>query len=125
MPRKPRMPVAPALSAARPPTPREIAANEQITADLRALVHQLEQRSLDHAVILAQQAAQRRGPLIEHFKELGRRFGADLAQPPSRKPTLRLVSSTSANPEEREEARIEAAVAKHGSIIAAMRAGAI
>ena len=110
---------------ARPPipprqlTPRDLAAEQKITADLQNLVGQLEQRCLENAVLLAQQAVRRQGPLVAHFMELGRRYQETLCAP--EKPQLRLVQGGAAS----EEERIEAAVAKHGSIIAAMRAGAI
>ena len=119
MPRRPKPTIAPPPIPPRQLTPRDLAAERKITADLQNLVVQLEQRCLDNAVLLAQQAARRRGPLVAHFMELGRRYQETLKAP--QKPELRLVQGGAMT----EEKRIEAAVAKHGSIIAAMRAGAI
>ena len=65
-----------------PPTEHERAANRQITAMLEVLADELKQRNLDRAVRLAQQAARGDGPLIEHFAELGRRFGGALTRSP-------------------------------------------
>lgn len=65
------------------------AADQEITAKLRQLAKDLRQRNLENAVCLAQQAAAGYGPLVEHFAELGRRYGHLLQAPP--KPRLRLV----------------------------------
>jgi hypothetical protein len=54
-----------------------------------------QQRNLDWAVALAQQAAQHRGPLVAHFAELGRRFGETLSEL-TPKPTLRVVKGGAA-----------------------------
>jgi hypothetical protein len=42
---------------------------------MEALVQQLRQRNLDRAVQLALQAQAGRGPLIDHFEELGLGLG--------------------------------------------------
>ncbi len=119
MARRPKPTLVPPPIPPRQMPPRDLAAEQKITADLEAWLAQLEQRCLDNAVLLAQQAARRRGPLVAHFMELGRRHQETLKAP--QKPELRLVQGGAMT----EEERIEAAVAKHGSIIAAMRAGAI
>lgn len=89
MPSKRNSLLPPALPAAPPPTDREIAAAKKIAADLQDLVAMLEQRCLDDAVLLAQEAARGRGPLVDHFRELGRRYAKLLDAP--QKPTLRVV----------------------------------
>ena len=88
--RKPRRarteePLAPPMP---PPTEREKAISREITDGLHQLARELRQRNLDNAVLLAQQAARGRGPLVEHFRELGRRFDGTLSEPPA-KPKLR------------------------------------
>lgn len=64
--------VLPALPAI-PSSDRDIEANRRIVAELEDAVAQLRQRSLDRAILLAQQAACGHGPLVEHFVELGSR----------------------------------------------------
>lgn len=87
MARKPKAaPIAPALP---PPTEADIAAERDITVKLQQMVKLVRQRNLDNAVALAQQAARGQGPLIDHFCELGRRFGDALNTPP--KPKLKVV----------------------------------
>jgi hypothetical protein len=65
-----------------PPMPEETEAEKAAQAEtirrLRELADLLQQRNLDLAVALAQQAARGRGPLVDHFAELGRRFGPSL-----------------------------------------------
>lgn len=119
MARRPKPTIAPPPIPPPQLTTRDLAAEHKITADLQALVVQLEQRCLDNAILLAHQAARRQGPLVAHFMELGRRYQETLKAP--QKPMLRVIKGGAVS----EEARIEAAVAEHGSIIAAMRAGAI
>jgi hypothetical protein len=73
-----------------PPTEAEQRESEEICRRLREAARILEQRNLDHAVRLAHQAAARQGPLVEHFMELGRRFGDSLDKPPPR-PRLQVI----------------------------------
>jgi hypothetical protein len=70
--------VLPPPPAHPPPTEAELAKSREITRLLRELTADLKQRNLDWAVALAQQAARGRGPLVDHFAELGRRFGPSL-----------------------------------------------
>ena len=72
-----------------PKTEEELAWSRDMAARLRALAAELHQRNLDNAVRLAQQAAAGRGPLGEHFAELGRRCAELLDAPP--RPGLRVV----------------------------------
>ena len=78
-----------------PKRPEDIEASHRIAAALNALIPQLQQENLDRAVLLAQQAARHRGPLVAHFMELGRRFAAVLDEPPN-KPKLRVVEGGAA-----------------------------
>lgn len=58
---------------------------QKITAELRL-------RNLQNAVLLAQQAATGRGPLVEHFAKLGLRFSHELNRPPhSDRTSLRVI----------------------------------
>ncbi len=87
MARKPRhSAIAPGLP---PLTEEEQALKRQITIGLQRLAAQLHQQNLDNAVLLAQQAARGRGPLVDYFAELGRRYGDTLDGP--EKPALRVV----------------------------------
>jgi hypothetical protein len=79
----------PDLPELPPKTEEELARARDITARLQRVVAELRQRNLDNAVLLAQQAAAGRGPLVEHFMELGRRYGELLDAPP--RPCLRVV----------------------------------
>lgn len=81
--------IAPPPPPMPPPTERELAQQREITAGLQALTRRLRQRNLDNAVLLARQAARGHGPLVDHFQELGRRFGDTLNEP--QKPALRVV----------------------------------
>jgi hypothetical protein len=72
-----------------PKTEKEIEFDRDITARLLAAVAMRRQRNLDNAVHLARQAAAGRGPLVEHFAELGRRYSELLDAPP--RPSLRVV----------------------------------
>lgn len=72
-----------------PPTPAEIALQQQISEGLREMTRLATQRNLDNAVLLAQQAARGHGPLVDHFHEIGRRFAGELNKPG--KPALRVV----------------------------------
>lgn len=74
-----------------PLTPEELAAERRITLGLQELADRLHRRNLHHAVLLAQQAQCGRGPLVEHFAEIGRRFSHLLDAP--QKPKLRLVKT--------------------------------
>ena len=55
-------------------TPEEIAKIAEISRRIEELTKIVRQQNLDHAVTLAQMAARGRGPLVDHFAELGRRF---------------------------------------------------
>jgi hypothetical protein len=82
---------APPTSLIEPPemppkTEKEIEFDRDITARLLAAVAMQRQRNLDNAVRLAQQAAAGYGPLVEHFAELGRRYGDELLNPRPRQP---------------------------------------
>lgn len=126
MPRKRKGPTVSAIPVVPvlPLNDLELARELQITLDLQELYKQVRQRNLHDAVLLAQQALAGKGPLIDHFCELGRRFGRELSKP--KRPALRIVEGGGAvSAGEPEKGRLEAAVAKHGSVIAAMRAGAI
>ena len=79
----------PPMPALPPPTPEEIAQSEDITWRLHALADMARRRNLQDAVRLAQQALAGHGPLIEHFNEIGRRYGHTLDAPP--KPALRVI----------------------------------
>ena len=88
-------PVAPAMPPEAPLTEEELAHEKAQIERLNEVVRLLRQRNLDNAVRLAQQAAAGRGPLVDHFAELGRRFGHTLSAPPPR-PKLRVVSGGAA-----------------------------
>jgi hypothetical protein len=64
-----------------PETAEEIQASEEICRRLDELARVVQQNNLNNAVLLAQQAARGHGDLIEHFAELGRRFGFTLSKP--------------------------------------------
>lgn len=81
----------PSFPDAPPPTEEEIAARKEISDGLARLAAELRQRNLDNAVLLAQQAAAGRGPLVEHFAELGRRFAKTL-DVPEPKPKLKVIT---------------------------------
>ncbi|WP_242013193.1 hypothetical protein [Acetobacter sicerae] len=63
----------------------EASGGASILADLDDLVKTLRQRNLNNAVRLAMEAAQGRGELVDHFHELGRRFGSSTDNSPRRK----------------------------------------
>ncbi|WP_284946025.1 hypothetical protein [Acidisoma cladoniae] len=77
-----------------PQTEKEKAASLELREIMRSMADRLQQRNLDAAVALAKQAARRRGPLVDHFAELGRRFGSDIDQ--HEKPNLRVVKGEGA-----------------------------
>ncbi len=72
-----------------PTTPEEEAFSREMIETMKRLTRDLQQRNLAVAVALAQQAMGGRGPLVEHFAELGRRFGHTLREPT--KPSLRAI----------------------------------
>jgi hypothetical protein len=76
-----------------PPSADEQAKSGELLQMMKDLVVKAERRNLDAAVELALQAARGEGPLVDHFMELGRRFGWQLrAGPaPARKTTLRVI----------------------------------
>jgi hypothetical protein len=61
-----------------PKTEAEKAHDSEITRRLWELAAEFKQRNLNLAVDLARQAARGNGPLVDHFAELGRRFGPSL-----------------------------------------------
>jgi hypothetical protein len=86
--KKPATFVAPELP---PQTEAERATAMSIRTTLLDLAHQYQQRNLQTAVLLAQQAAAGRGPLVDHFAELGRRYAELLRLDKAQRPTLRVI----------------------------------
>lgn len=79
---KPPEPIeAPAMPAK---TEEEWRQSEETALSLMELARELRLRNLNRAVRLAQQAAAGRGPLVDHFAELGCRFGHTLDEQPQR-----------------------------------------
>jgi hypothetical protein len=78
-----------------PSTAEELRTSAECHEWLRVLTTQLQQNNLDNAVTLAMEAAAGRGELIDHFAELGRRFGHTIGKVKPR-PVLRLVGGTQA-----------------------------
>ena len=72
-------------------TEAELAVDRSIEIKLQELTIQVRQRNLRNAVALAQQAASGRGPLVEHFMELGRRYSSLLSASRSQRPNLRVI----------------------------------
>jgi hypothetical protein len=72
-----------------PEAEREMAESQEICRRLDELTRIARQNNLNRAVILAQMAARGRGPLVDHFAELGRRY-AHLVEARS-KPCLRVI----------------------------------
>ena len=70
-------------------TSEEIAKSAELSRRIEELTKIVRQQNLDHAVTLAQMAARGRGPLVDHFHELGRRFAHVVDKPP--KPALRVI----------------------------------
>ena len=87
--------VAPFMPPNVPQTEQELAAEKALLERMKEITKILHQRNLDNAVLLAQQAAAGRGPLVEHFAELGRRFGHTLNAPPPR-PKLQVIAGGAA-----------------------------
>jgi hypothetical protein len=79
------------------PTADEQASERKLLQQMKDLADLLQRRNLDSAVQLAIQASKGEGPLVDHFMELGRRFGGELrnarwkAPQPARKKTLRVI----------------------------------
>ena len=67
----------------------EAEADQSLLIMMQELTRTLEKRNLDRAVMLARQAAAGRGPLVDHFAELGRRYAHLLDAAP--KTSLRVV----------------------------------
>lgn len=92
-----RMPRAVRGEVLEPPPPmpeetsEERAFSLEICRRLDALSGRLQQRNLQNAVALAQQAACGHGPLVDHFAELGRRYGHTLREPVRRRGELKIV----------------------------------
>ena len=85
-----------------PPTPEKTAVERVASLHIAALLNNaaagLRACNLSNAVLLAQQAACGHGLLIEHFGELGRRYG-DLPKPAKAPRTsLRVVEGSSKAP---------------------------
>lgn len=72
-----------------PKSAAEAAADQSLLVRMQELTRMLEKRNLDRAVMLARQAAAGRGPLVDHFAEIGRRYAHLLDAPP--KTSLRVV----------------------------------
>lgn len=73
-----------------PPKPPEDQADEAaLIAEMKRITAVLHKRNLENAVRLAQQALAGKGPLIDHFQELGRRFW-NLSDTPQ-KPSLKML----------------------------------
>jgi hypothetical protein len=85
---------APIVPPQPPQTEKEKADSLELRDLMRGMADRLQQRNLDAAVALAKQAARRRGPLVDHFAELGRRFGSDIDE--HEKPNLRVVKGNGA-----------------------------
>ena len=64
-----------------PKTEEEIQHSAELCRRLDEMTKVVRQSNLDNAVLLAQQAARGHGDLIDHFAELGRRFGHTLSKP--------------------------------------------
>jgi hypothetical protein len=73
-----------------PPSAAEEEASRLMCVKLRDLADKLHRINLDNAVLLAQQAAAGRGPLVDHFAELGRRYVELLRTP--QKPGLKVIN---------------------------------
>jgi hypothetical protein len=86
--RKPARPVPPPMP---PETDEEQRHSKEMIRKMEELIRQLQARNLANAVLLAQQAAAGRGVLVEHFAELGRRFGHTLNQPPKSRARLKVI----------------------------------
>ncbi|GBR08877.1 Mce/MlaD family protein [Acetobacter oeni] len=73
----------------QPPQPplsrQEQSEKDQLLADMQRILRQLDQEHLNNAVSLAMEAARGQGELVEHFAELGRRFGSHSAKSSQRK----------------------------------------
>ena len=80
----------PKMPPAAPETDGDKAMEMETLRLLDEINDRLLQRNLDRAVKLAIQAANRRGPLIDHFDELGRRFASELDHKPA--PKLRVIT---------------------------------
>ncbi len=90
-------PTPPSMPA---PTPEEQADEADLLQKLRELNQLLKQQNLNRAVELAVQAARGEGPLVDHFAELGRRFG-DAHLPdvqPKRRRSLHLIAGGRSEP---------------------------
>lgn len=82
------------------PTEDERRQDRETLRRLQEVARVLHQRNLDTAVRLAMEAAAGRGPLVDHFAELGRRYAHTLDTPkPGTK--LRVVPGGLATPGDR------------------------
>ncbi|ASC05346.1 hypothetical protein S101468_01080 [Acetobacter pasteurianus subsp. pasteurianus] len=83
------------ISIQTPPlSQREQAEKTQLLADMERIAKELRQRNLNNAVSLAMEAARGQGELIEHFAELGRRFGPRSAR--SSQPKFHVIAGGAA-----------------------------
>ena len=74
-----------------PKTAEETAHSLEMAACFNALAAQARDDNLANAVLLAQQAACGYGPLVDHFAELGRRYGDLLNPAKASRTTLRVI----------------------------------
>jgi hypothetical protein len=72
---------APAMPAK---TEEEQRDSQRLVAMMQEMTKEIRLRNLNAALRLAQQAVAGRGPLVEHFAELGRRFAHTLNEQPQR-----------------------------------------
>jgi hypothetical protein len=95
-PARQRRRTAEAMALIEPPMPpeteRDKRDSENLTRLIREMAERLRQANLARAVRLAQQALAGRGPLVDHFAELGRRFDSvDEAPAAAAKPRFRVI----------------------------------
>ena len=86
--------ILPPPPAIPPPavTEEDLRKKEEISRKIADLTEMVTQRNLDRAVVLAQMAARRQGPLVEYFQKLGLQYYklADYG-PEKPEPALRVI----------------------------------
>ena len=70
----PALPAIPEPQKMQAELARERALKAEIMRRLRDINETLTQQDLDRAVVLAKMAAHRRGPLVDFFEEVGRKY---------------------------------------------------